>query len=150
MLKLKLFRHNSYLNKYLLRNAQKSWQKSGYSLLRKCPFWNKFAFTYIGIWTLFLVFVKQYTDPFLWNNNFRVSVWQISGYLGLGGQIICSTLIVCHALFSDKEDYQKTFLQCIQSVFMKIHNFSFWHVMKITILTSSGMACLNDKLTHYL
>ena len=92
----------------------------------------------------------KYTDPFLWNNNFRVSVWQISGYLGLGGQIICSTLIVCHALFSDKEDYQKTFLQCIQSVFMKIHNFSFWHVMKITILTSSGMACLNDKLTHYL
>ena len=49
LLKLILFRHNSYYNKNLLRNSPQNWQKSGYSLLRKYPFWNKFAFTK---WTL--------------------------------------------------------------------------------------------------
>ena len=45
LLKLKLFRHNSYYNKYSFRNAPKYWQKSGSSLLQKCPLLNKFAFT---------------------------------------------------------------------------------------------------------
>ena len=45
LLKLKLFKCNSYYNKNLLRNSPQNWQKRGYSLLRKYPFWNKFAFT---------------------------------------------------------------------------------------------------------
>ena len=45
LLNLKLFRHNSYYTKNLIRNSPKSWQKSGYSRLQKYPFWNKFALT---------------------------------------------------------------------------------------------------------
>ena len=44
LLKLKLFRHNSYYNKNLPRNSPQNWQKSGYSILWKYPFWNKFTF----------------------------------------------------------------------------------------------------------
>ena len=45
LLKLKLFGHNSYYNKNLLRNSPKKWQKRGHSLLQKYPFWYKFAST---------------------------------------------------------------------------------------------------------
>ena len=47
MLKLKLFRYNSYYNRNFLRNPP-NWQKSGYSLSWKYPFWNS-AFTDIDI-----------------------------------------------------------------------------------------------------
>ena len=44
LLKLKLFRHDSYYNKNLFRNFPKNWQKSGFSFLHKYPFWKEFAF----------------------------------------------------------------------------------------------------------
>ena len=44
LLKLKLFRHNLYCNKNLLRNSSKNWQKMRYSFLPRYPFWKKFAF----------------------------------------------------------------------------------------------------------
>ena len=49
LLKLKLFWHNSYCNKNLLKNTPKNQQKSGYSLLQKYPFWNEFAFIEIDV-----------------------------------------------------------------------------------------------------
>ena len=58
----------------------KNWQKSGYSLLRKCPFWKKFAFTNSNWPRKFpsKKYDKKYCCACSWKSTYNMQLWMLN------------------------------------------------------------------------